>query len=233
MSMASCPLVRNSRSSGRPMTSDVTGSSMCSRGIHCRAPISSVPGLLPHQRHVHRVDPVRHPARAAHVLAFHPGGRLARLLLAGLVDRRDHQAAPPPAAPRRPVQAGRREPADLAHRRQRVPRRPVQQPLRPVRRPVPGMLGHRPPVPLRQLADQRGHVLPRLLPRLASARSTPAARPSAQPVSGPPAQPLSWQQQPPSIHLSSQTHDRQAAAPTCAHPHPQHARSDRQWRLPY
>ena len=44
-SMASCPLVRNSRSSGSPMSSDFTGSSMCSRGIHCRAPISACPAL--------------------------------------------------------------------------------------------------------------------------------------------------------------------------------------------
>ncbi len=48
----------------------------------------------------------------------------------------------------------------------------------------------------------------------ASARSSPAARPPARPVSGPPARPLSWQQQPPPIHLSSQAHDRQAAALT-------------------
>ena len=104
MSMASCPLVRNSRSSGRPMTSDVTGSSICSRGIHCRAPTSACPVFSRTQRQVHRVDPVRHPARAPHVLAFHPGGRLARLLLPGLVDRPDHQPAPP-AAPRGLLQA--------------------------------------------------------------------------------------------------------------------------------
>ena len=43
MSMASCPLVRNPRSGGRPMSRDFTGSSICSRGIHCRAPISACP----------------------------------------------------------------------------------------------------------------------------------------------------------------------------------------------
>ena len=43
MSMASCPLVRNSRSSGSPMTRDFTGSAICSRGIHWRAPISACP----------------------------------------------------------------------------------------------------------------------------------------------------------------------------------------------
>ena len=45
MSMASCPLVRKARSSGSPMSSDLTGSAMCSRGIHCRAPISACPVL--------------------------------------------------------------------------------------------------------------------------------------------------------------------------------------------
>jgi hypothetical protein len=43
MSMASCPLVRNRRSSGSPVTSDVTGSLICSAGIHWRAPISACP----------------------------------------------------------------------------------------------------------------------------------------------------------------------------------------------
>src|SRR5262245_47126567 len=37
------PLVRNTKSSGRPMTRDFTGSSMCSAGIHWRAPISACP----------------------------------------------------------------------------------------------------------------------------------------------------------------------------------------------
>ena len=94
MSMASCPFVRNPRSSGRPVTSDFTGSSTCSRGIHCRAPTSAWPGLLPDVGQVHGVDPVRDPARAAHVLALHPGRRGALLLLARLVQRPDRQ---PPA----------------------------------------------------------------------------------------------------------------------------------------
>ena len=132
-----------------------------------------VPGSLLHIGQVHRVDPVRHPARAPHVLAFYPGSRLPGLLLAGLVDRSDHQPAPPPAAPCRLRQAGRREPADLPHRGQRVPRRPVQQPLHPVRRAVSRMLGDRPPVPPRQLADQRRHVLARLLPRLRPGKARP------------------------------------------------------------
>ena len=58
---------------------------------------------------------------------------------------------------------------------------------------VPGMLGDRPPVPPRQLADQRRHVLPRLQPRLCpdEARlqqpqqlsSFPAAQPGPYPGS--------------------------------------------------
>ena len=51
------------------------------------------------------------------------------------------------------------------------------------------------------------------------AKARPQPAPSARPVSGRPAQPLSWRQQPPSILLSSQTHDRQAAAPH-AHQNP-------------
>ena len=41
--MASWPLVRNPRSAGSPMTSEATGSAICSRGIHWRAPISACP----------------------------------------------------------------------------------------------------------------------------------------------------------------------------------------------
>jgi hypothetical protein len=44
------------------------------------------------------------------------------------------------------------------------------------------------------------------------ARSTAAAGPAARRVSGGPARRLSWRQQPPSVLLSSHTHDRQAAA---------------------
>ena len=39
------PLVRNRNSSGSPVTSDFTGSSMSSAGIHCRAPVSACPVL--------------------------------------------------------------------------------------------------------------------------------------------------------------------------------------------
>jgi hypothetical protein len=47
MSMASSPLVRNSRSSGRPMTKDVTGSSICGAGVHGRAPRTGAPPPSP------------------------------------------------------------------------------------------------------------------------------------------------------------------------------------------
>ena len=43
MSMASCPLVRKTRFSGRPTTTDATASSMWAAGIHCRAQISVCP----------------------------------------------------------------------------------------------------------------------------------------------------------------------------------------------
>jgi hypothetical protein len=43
MSMASCPLVRKTRSGGSPMISDFTGSAMCPAGIHGRAVISACP----------------------------------------------------------------------------------------------------------------------------------------------------------------------------------------------
>jgi len=41
--MASWPLVRNRRPGGRPMATDLTGSSIWARGTHCRAPISACP----------------------------------------------------------------------------------------------------------------------------------------------------------------------------------------------
>jgi len=43
MVMASCPFVRNTRSAGRSMTRDFTGSAMCSAAICCQAPISACP----------------------------------------------------------------------------------------------------------------------------------------------------------------------------------------------
>jgi hypothetical protein len=61
---------------------------------------------------MHRVDPVGHLARAAQVLPLHAGRGGARLLLAGLVQRPGHQAAPPSGTPRGLLQAGHGELAD-------------------------------------------------------------------------------------------------------------------------
>ena len=95
-----------------------------------------------------------------------PAVAAALLLLARLIQRPDHQAAPLPGLARRLIQPGHREPADYAHRRGGVPRRPAEQPLRPVRRPVTRMLGDRPAVAPCQPASQRTEILPRLQPRL-------------------------------------------------------------------
>jgi hypothetical protein len=125
-----------------------------------------VPGALPRIRQVHRADPVRHPARAAHVLPFDAGRGTALLLLPGLVQRpRGHPArlAVPPGSA---VQPGHREPAHGAHRPQGVPAGMIQQPLRPVRAAVPAEPGDAPPVTLRQVTHQRRHVLARLQPHL-------------------------------------------------------------------
>jgi hypothetical protein len=90
--------------------------------------------------------------------------------------RPDHQAAPPPGTAGGLIQASHREPPDHAHRRKRVPGRPVEQPLRPIRRPVPGMLSDRPAVPFRQPAHQRTDVLARLQPRLRPRETRPQQR---------------------------------------------------------
>jgi hypothetical protein len=131
-----------------------------------------VTGTFPHVGQVHRGDPVGHLPRAPQVVALDSRRGLPGLLLPGLVDRADHQAAVPPA-PRRGVQAFHREPAHHAHRGGRVPDRVVQQPLDPVRRPVPAMPGDAPPVHPRQLAGQRRHILARLQPRLGPGKARP------------------------------------------------------------
>ena len=211
--MASWPLVRNTRSAGRPMTSDLTGSPICS----CRDPLPGgdqrVPGVLPHIRQVHRGDPVGHLARAAQVVPFDPGGVLALLDLAGLIDRPDRQAAAADRAggliqarPRRtgaPPPSPRRCPSTA-----RLSSRCV---LSGVRSPACSAIVH--PLRRRDLAHQRGGVLARLQPRLHPREARPQQLPAAQPASAGPARRLSWRQQPPSILLSSHTHDREAAAP--------------------
>jgi hypothetical protein len=130
MSMASWPSVRKARSSGSPMTRDLTGSAMCSAGIHWRAPISACPVPLPHVGQVHGVDAVGHLPRASQVLAFDPASGLVGLFLTGLIDRPDHQAAAAPAAPGCFLQPGHRKPAHHGHRGEGIPARVVQQPLR-------------------------------------------------------------------------------------------------------
>jgi hypothetical protein len=76
--MASCPLVRN-RVQGQARDQRPH------RVLHLlfRDPLpragQAVAGLLPHVGQVHRVDPVRDPSRAAHVLALHARGAAAVL----------------------------------------------------------------------------------------------------------------------------------------------------------
>ena len=136
----------------------------------------------------HRVDAVRHPARAPHVLAFHPRGGLAGLFLPGLVDRPDHQAprrrraAPPPPGPlpRTGVPA---------HRRGGVPGRTVQQPLcrSGVRSPACWRSVH----PFRSGSSLTSAAT--YFPACATARSarnTISAPPAARSVSGQRARPL-------------------------------------------
>ena len=81
-----------------------------------------------------------------------------------------------PARTRRLLQAPDREPAHHAHRGGGVPARVVQQPLGPVRRPVPAMPGDTPPVHPGQLAGQRRHVLARLQPWLGPGKTRPQQR---------------------------------------------------------
>ena len=120
--------------------------------------------LLPHIRRVHRGDPVRHLPSAVQVVPPGPGGAL--LDLTGLIQRSGHQAAAPARPARRLLQTRHREPPDLAHRRQGVPGSPAEQPLGPVRRPCPGVLGDRLPVTPGQSADRGTDVFARLQPRL-------------------------------------------------------------------
>ena len=132
-----------------------------------------MPGLLPHVRQVHGSNLVRHLPRTPQVLALDPRGRRAGLFLPGLVDRADHQAAAPPAPAGGLLQPGRREPAHHAHRREGIPGRVVQQPLGPIRRPVPGIPGDTPPIHPGQPTGQRRHVLARLQPRPGPGKTRP------------------------------------------------------------
>jgi hypothetical protein len=140
------------------------------------------------------------------------GSGSGRLDLARFVERAVRQPAAPAGHAGGLIQPGHREPAHTAHRREGAPDGPVEQPLRPVRRAIPRTLGDRPPIPSAQVAHHRGGVLARLQPRLGPRE----ARPQQFQQLGTfrrPRRCLSWRQQPPSVLLSSQTHDRQAAAP--------------------
>ena len=161
--------------------------------------------MLAHIGQVHGVDPVGDLARAAQVLPLDAGRGSARLLLAGLIQRPDHQAAPPAGPPRGLVQAGDREPAHHAHRGERIPHGAVEQPLRPLRRPVTGMLGDRPAVAPGQAAGQGAEVLPGLQPRLRSWQSTAAAGPAAPAFPRGQPRPYPGGSSRPRILLSSQT----------------------------
>jgi hypothetical protein len=92
--MASWPLVRKTRSSGRPITADVTGSPIWAAGIHSRAPISACPApsrtyarwtvlmplaTLPTQPRYCRLTPaVRVPALTCPVSSIAPTARPRR-----------------------------------------------------------------------------------------------------------------------------------------------------------
>jgi hypothetical protein len=123
-----------------------------------------MPGALARIGQVHRGDPVGHLPGAAQVVALDACRAPALPVLAGLVDRADRQAAAS-AGTGSLVQPGHGEPAHHFHRRGCVPDRPAEQPLHPVRGPVPGPLGQRPAVTPGQIAHQRGGVLARLQPR--------------------------------------------------------------------
>ena len=170
-----------------------------------------VPSALPHIRQVHGVDPVGHLAHAAQVLPFDAGGAGARLDLPGFVDRADGQAAAPAclrAASSSPATANRRT-TPIAARGRRLPGRAAA-----ASGPACGPPNAR-RSSTRSVCSGRTSPRRRTCPPAAtalSARSRAAAVPAAQRVSGAPAQRLSWRQQPPSVLVSSQTHDRQAAA---------------------
>jgi hypothetical protein len=104
---------------------------------------------------VHDVDGVGYLPHAAGILAFDASSAIALLLLCGLVEHRHREVVD---------QVGDDE---VAHRRRGgglVPRHVVEQPLHPVRRPVPGVFGQRPPVLAWQVGQQPVDILARLRP---------------------------------------------------------------------
>jgi hypothetical protein len=189
--------------------------------------------LLPDVGQVHRVDAVRDPARAAHVLPLDARRAGSLLLLACLVQCR--HGHPLPAAPAgRLVQACRGMLPDLAHRGLLIPRRPVQQPLGTVRRPVPAILSDRPPVPRRQLAGQRVHVLPRLQPCLRPREARPQRPQQGRPLPHGPARAYPGSSSRLVFICPHKQHDRgrlRSRHSNLSHPS-HHASSDPNWRLP-
>jgi len=153
------------------------------------------------------------------MLTFDPSSRFTFFLLPGLIQRPDHQPpTPAPGLTRSLLQPRHREPPNLGHRRRVIPRRPVQQPLRPVRGPVPNMLGNAPPVALRQLAQHRPHILPGLHKRLNPPKT--AAHPLQQLSLLPLSQPDTYPDSRSRLRSCSphKPHDRQAAAPRPTQP---------------
>jgi hypothetical protein len=107
---------------------------------------------------VHRVHPFGDPTRAAHVLPLRTSSGVPALFLPGLVQR---------GHPKWLVtQLGDHKTPHHALGRVVVPHRVVEQPLRAIRRRVANILGDLPPVLARHIAEQRAHVLARLLERL-------------------------------------------------------------------
>ncbi len=159
------------------------------RGIHCRAPISACPVRSRTYARCTVVIPFATLPTHPRYCRLTPAVARALLLLAGLIHRPDRKATAAPLPPGRLIQARHREPAHHPHRREGIPARPVEQPLSPLRRPVTHLLRDRPPVPLRQAADQRPHILARLQPRLRpheTRPSTPAAHHASRAASAAP-----------------------------------------------
>ena len=208
-SMASCPLVPKARSGVQPHHRAPGRVLQLLAGDPLPRRDQRVLGALARIRQVHRGDPVGHLARRSPGSVASPR-QCARLARPGWSRR---SPRPPGRSARRygrPGPVRNREPAPPPSSGG-VPDRPAEHPLHPVRRPVPSPLGHRPSVTPRDHSSARPRTYPPAA-RAPPARNTDAAVPAAQRVSAGPARRLSRRQQPPSILLSSQTHDRQAAA---------------------
>ena len=193
------------------MARDFTGSSIWARGIHCRAPISACPARSRTYARWTVLIPLATPARAAQVLPLHAGRGTALLLLACLIQRADHQAAPPPGAgppphPARPPRTG-----GLRPRRGGVPRGPAEQPLRLVWRLVTRMLSDRPAVaPVSPLASALRYFLPAATAR--AGRNRAAAGPHLPAFPGGQARPYPGSRSRLRFCSPHTPHDREAAA---------------------